>query len=385
MFPFRSLACLLLAAATIRAQGAAFTSTMPPGGEGPASVALGVAVPGGVSSMEVNPSLLAWEGARTNSILQMSMSQSDLYPDLHLISGMTENVQSVGLRYPVKPGTDIALGYSRHEIDFGMSEILDETGTGSNSIHSTEDVQHFVLAGRIGGIASLGVGMKWLDSRLAPGYIEGDEESGTAQALTWDVGLMVAPRWKIPGTPLRVGPSLGMSWINLGEDSVSYFSDTLKDPVDRVRRWGIAGEIAAQDLFSAQVFMDEEVDLATEGSREALEYQGWSVEVLGLYRRSSADQMDPAGWRNETQTSNEYILDLKQVWRLWWRLRQKDLMTRIEDVPDDYPLPAWTVLGTTLRPNVRITFTQSEIEDHGYRGRQGTRNGQERIGWSIAM
>lgn len=382
MFPFRSLACLLLAAATVRAQD---TYTMPPGGEGPASVALGVAVPGGVSSMEVNPSLLAWEGARTNSILQMSMSESELLPELRIKGGVTESVQSVGLRYPVKPGTDIALGYSRHEIDYGTNEIPDETGIGSRSFHSTENVQHFVLAGRIGGIASVGVGMKWLDSRMAPGIIEGDEESGTAQALTWDVGVMVAPRWKIPGTPLRVGPSLGMSWINLAEDSISYISDTLKYPVERVRRWGVAGEVAAQDLFAAQVFLDEEVDLTWEGSREALEYQGWSVEVLGLYRRSSAYLVDQGGERIETQTSNEYILDLKQVWRLWWRFRQKDLTTRIEDVPDDYPLPAWKVLGTTLRPNVRITYTRSEIEDHGYRGRQGVRNGQERIGWSIAM
>lgn len=386
MRPIPLTAILLLAVIPcVAGTGGAITYTMPPGGEGPASVALGVAVPGGLPSMEVNPALLGWEGARTSSILQLSASESELLPALRG-DELTETVRSIGLRFPVKPGTDLAIGYSWHAIDFGMNQIpISLTSDSVREVHSTEDVQHLVLAGRLGGIASIGVGMKWLDSRLAPGIMTGDDPSGTAQAFTWDVGVLVAPRWKIPGTPLRMGPSAAMSWINLAEDSISYTDPDLKDPVERVRRWGVSAEMELPDLLSGQVFLDEEVDLATAGARESFEYQGWSMEVLGLYRWSTADLFDEAGSRFETQTSQQYTFDLKQIWRLWWRWQHWDFTTRLTDVPDGYPLPFFKVLGATLWPNVRVTYTQSEIEGHRTQGSKGVRDGQKRLGWSIAL
>lgn len=385
----RLLSSLVLfgSVSSMAGNGSAITYSMPPGGEGAASVALGVALPGGVSSMEVNPALLAWEGARTSSILQMSSSESELVPVLRLEENVTENVRSVGLRWPVKPGTDVALGYSWHEIDFGGNKVpVDDESDSMQSFQSTEDVQHFVLSARLGGIASVGVGMKWLDSRLAPGIvIDGEAQDGTAQALTWDLGILVAPRWRIPGTMLRVGPSLGISWINVADDSIRYIAGGPRDPVERMRRWGVAGEVSAQDLFTAQVFIDEEVDLATAGSQDAIDYVGWSVEGLGFYRHSWAKLTDPAGYRKEVQTSDQLTFDFKQVWRLLWRVRQGDFTTRIEDVPEDYPLPSWNVLGASITPNIRVVWTSSEIEGRSDRGSSSIRGGQERVAWSLCL
>jgi len=374
----RSFALTMVAATCCFAQsGAAITYVMPPGGEGAAAVALGVALPGGAPSMEVNPALLAWEGARTSSILQMSTSESNLLPELHLVSPLTETVRSVALRYPIKPGTDIALGYSYHQVDFGTSQAEDQT------FHSKEDVQHVVLAGRLGGIASLGVGWKWLDSRLAPGIVlDGVPRRGTASASTWDVGVLVAPRWKIPATPLRIGPSLGMSYINVFDDSINYIAGDPKDPVERVRRWGVAGVLTAPDLFSAEVFQDEEVDLASWNSQQTNDYLGWSIELLGTLRWSSADLSDPSGKRDETQTAFQVTADLKQISRLLWRLKNQDIMTQIGEVPEGYVLPTWRFLGTNLTPNVRITWTKSEITQNNS---DGIREGQQRVGWAISL
>lgn len=243
-----------------------------------------------------------------------------------------------------------------------------------------------MLSARLGGIASVGVGMKWIDSRMFPGVIiDGKRHDGSDQVLTWDVGVLVAPRWKIPGTPLRAGPSLGLSWVNIAEDSIGYIDGMDKDPVHRMRRWGVAGEISAQDIVTAQVFLDEQVDLATEGSREALEYVGWSVEGLGFYRRSWAKLTDPAGGRNDVQTSDQLTFDLKQMWRLLWRVRNVDLTTRIEDAPDDYPMPKWKVLGASITPNVRVVWTSSEIEGRSYHGHVSAYDGQKRIAWSLCL
>ena len=185
---------LLVSQAVFGQGGAVVTNAMPPGGEGAASVALGVALPGGPGSMEVNPALLAWEGERTLSVVQYATSESELLPKLRFPDPVVSRVRSLGLRYPVKPGTDVALGYSWHETDFGTNEITGLGGEDITTVTSKEAVHHVVLAGRLGGIASVGVGWRWIDSRLADGLKDSlGRPFGTATASTWDLGLRLAP------------------------------------------------------------------------------------------------------------------------------------------------------------------------------------------------
>jgi hypothetical protein len=372
----------LLPVASLAGGGSALTYIMPPGGEGPASVALGVAVPGGLPSMEVNPALLAWEGARTSSTLQFSSTTSDLLPSLN-IPDLSEEVTSFGLRYPLATGSDIALGYSRHLLDFGKSTLQADESSPVTTYHAEESVHHVVLSGRWAGIASVGIGWKWLDSRLGPAHIQLDTTAwrGTASASTWDLGVLVSPRWTIPRTPVEWGPSVGASWINVAEDSIDY-GDGYPDPVFRVLRFGAAGEMSYPDLLDLQLFVDQEIDLNDTARLSSLQYRGWSMEALGIYRYSSADLYDPAGQRFETQASSEYIFDLKHLWRLKWRLQHGDYTNSIDDLPDDFPLPSFRFLGATLTPNIRFSWTESTIRAHGT---NTARQGQKRLGWSISL
>jgi len=384
------LGCVLVAVSVVHAQrSAVITQDMPPGGEGPASVALGVAVPGGLPSMEVNPALLAWEGARTNSTLQFSTSHSELLPELTAKwspkDKLKEDVRSIGLTIPIKAGTNVALGYSWHRVDFGQNQLV-MPDDHIQTFQSDEAVHHVVASARLGGIASVGAGWRWIDSRLAPGLKDSaGNDIGTGTASTWDLGVLVAPRWRIPGTPVRVGPSVGMSWITLGEDSIWYGDKRYKDPVYRMRRWGASASLKAPDFVALDLFLDEEVDLGDETRREAIEYQGWSVEALGLMRWSSADLVDPSGKRYETQTSTEYIVDLKQLWRLWTRVKTGNYLEDLDGVPEGYPLPSWTVLGATITPNLRVVYTRSMIESERSQRSDGVREGQKRIAWALAL
>jgi len=382
----RALALIPLgfASAWCSMRGAVITNIMLPGGEGPASVALGVAVPGGLPSMEVNPALLAWEGARTSSTLQYSSSESDLLPKLKLQDAVTESVRSVGLRWPVKPGTDVALGYSWHRIDFGRNQFTDAEGEVTESFESFETVHHAVLAARLGGIASVGAGWRYLDSRLAPAGLQINDTAKTldATAQAWDFGLQIAPRWRIPKTPLRLGPSMGVAWISMLSDSIDYMTGRGQDPVTSVRRWGIAGTLTAPDLFEAVLFQDEQIDLADARSRDALTWKGWSVEVLGLYRRSSAELEDPVGDRFETQVSDQWTLDLKQLYRLYARFRTGNWMEQLPETPEGYPLPTWTLLGASFTPNLRATLISSEITEEST---GGVRQGQKRLAFALSL
>lgn len=365
-------------------RGAVVVNTMPPGGEGPASVALGVAVPGGLPSMEVNPALLAWEGARTSSTFQYSQSESSLLPKLGMGDEMTETVRAAGLRWPVKPGTDVAAGYSWHRIDYGQNDWLDKDGNKTGTFSAEETVHHAVLSARLGGVASAGVGWRYLDSRLAPAGMQIDDTTWVKDATTqaWDFGLQVAPRWRIPKTPLRIGPSMGVAWVSTFADSIDYVTGPGQDPVTSVRRWGVAGTLTAPDLFEAVAFQDEEVDLADVRTRDARTWKGWSVEVLGLYRRTSAELEDPTGDRYETQVSDQWTLDLKHLYRLLARIRTGNWMEQLPETSEGYPLPSWTLLGATFTPNLRATFITSEITDEST---GGVRQGQKRLGFALSL
>lgn len=366
------------------------TSTMPPGGEGAASVALGVALPGGLSSMEVNPALLAWEGNRTSSTIQYSWSHSDLVPSLQALNSdlnLSEDVRSVGLRFPIKNGTDLAIGYSWHHLELGTTQYSAFPGD-PQILKSGESVHHAVVSARLAGMASIGLGWKWMDSRLAPDVRiddSGKTMRGTATSSDWDLGLLIAPRWKIPRTPVRIGPSLGMSWVGLVGDSIDYGDPRAKDPTAQLRRWGAAFTISSPDLVAVELFLDDEADVSDRYASAATRYQGWSLDVLGILRWASADLMDPDGWRSETQESYQIILDLKQIYRLKGRILSGDWTSLSEETPAGYPLPKWKILGTTISPNVRVSVTHSKIRGWSYYGAQSVRDGQKRIGWAISL
>lgn len=335
--------------------------------------------------MEVNPALLAWEGERTLSVIQYASSESELLPKLRFPDPVVSRVRSLGLRYPVKPGTDVALGYSWHETDFGTNEIAGLGDEDITRITSTEAVHHVVLAGRLGGIASVGVGWRWIDSRLADGLNDSlGRPWGTGTASTWDLGLRLAPTWRVPATPLRLTPSLGMSWITVGEDSISYWDAERGpfDPIERVRRWGAAFTATVPDLVTGEVFLDEETNLSWADRRQSFGYEGWSFEALGIVRWSSADLIDPQGSRFETQTSTQYIVDAKRLWRLYRRASTGKLLSPDLMEMDGFPLPTWTVAGIAVTPNLRFTWTQSQITSEAS---GGIRKGQKRLGWAISL
>ncbi|HOX50770.1 MAG TPA: hypothetical protein PKY05_04745 [Fibrobacteria bacterium] len=380
------LAVSLLLAASLHAQtGSILTYVVPPGGEGAASVALGVAIPGGPSSMEINPALLAWEGARTSSVVQYLWSQMDLLTFTNR-SDLHQEIRSFGIRYPFKPGTDLALGYSWNHMEFGRT-TYSAPGVPEQDIHSDETVHHFVLSGRLGGIASVGVGYKSADSRLAPGMIvaPGDTIRGTASADSWDVGLMMAPRWRIPTTAVRVGPSLGVSWINVDEDQMVNYGTDEHDAIPHVRRWGTGLTVFMPDLVSVDLFLEDETDVSPDYPQETQRYQGWSLDVLGLFKISSADLTDPGGARRETHESYQATFDLKQIWRLRGRLESGDWTSLPSDRAKDYPLPTWDILGAKVSPNLRLTYTKMHVRGWEYRGASSANDGQERIGWAIYL
>ena len=383
----------LLASRVVLGQGSVITNTLPPGGEGAASVALGVALPGGPGSMEVNPALLAWEGERTQSLVQYSDIETETKSMLFDAGGnripgsfavTPEKVHSLGIRYPHGPGTDVALGYSWHGYEMTPRAQMNELGDSIGTFQPEEEVHHFVLAGRFGGIASVGLGWRWLDSRLAEFKDSAGNVHGSGTASTWNLGLRLAPTWRVPATPLRLTPSLGMSWITLGEDSISYGEDRhgTFSPIERVRRWGVALTATVPDLVTGEVFLDDETNLSVADWRFSSGYEGWSLEALGLVRWSSADFKASRSAEVTTRESIQYILDAKNLWRLYTRLRTGKLLSADLVDMEAYPLPGWSVLGVSFAPNVRFTWTRSETtsESVGW-----IRQSQDRIGWALSL
>lgn len=383
---FPCLALLLsLGGLTHAETGSILTYTMPPGGEGAASVALGVAIPGGPSSMVVNPALLAWEGARTSSVLQYSWSHMDLLPYTHR-SDLSQEVRSFGIRFPFKPGTDLALGYTWNHLELGRDTAWIDRNRGEiNRLEET--VHHFVLSGRLGGIASVGVGYKSADSRLRGTMVDtsGGLIRGTASAESWDLGLMVAPRWRIPSTSVRVGPSMGVSWINVDEDQTVSYGNSTSDPIPHLRRWGTGVTVFSPDLVSVDLFLEDEADVSPSYPGGTTRYQGWSLDVLGLFKVSSADLTDYDGARRETHESYQATFDLKQIWRLRGRLESGDWTSLPSDRAKDYPLPTFDILGAKVSPNLRLTYTRKTVRGWDYRGASSANDDQERIGWAICL
>ncbi|MBK8804261.1 MAG: hypothetical protein IPN71_19810 [Fibrobacteres bacterium] len=383
---FPCLALLLSLGGLTHAQkGYILSYLMPPGGEGAASVALGVAIPGGPSSMAVNPALLAWEGARTSSMVQYSWSYMDLEPDRHL-PNYSQEVRSFGIRFPFKSGTDLALGYTWNQLEMGSDTFWLDRNRGEIR-KKEETVHHFVLSGRWGGVASAGVGYKSADSRLRGTMLDdsGNPIRSTASAESWDLGMMVAPRWRIPSTSLRAGPSLGVSFINVDPDQMVNFGDTIDYAIAHLRRWGTGVTVFSPDLFSVDLFLEDEADVGPSYPQATVRYQGWSLDVLGLLKVSSADLTDPDQSRRETHESYQATFDLKQIWRLRGRLESGDWTSLPSDRAKDYPLPTFDILGAKVSPNLRLTYTRKNVRGWDYRGASSANDAQERIGWAICL
>ena len=173
-----------------------------------------------------------------------------------------------------------------------------------------------------------------------------------------------------------------MSWISVGEDSISYGTG-VQDPIERVRRWGAALTATVPDLVTGEFFLDEETNLSWADRRKSFGYEGWSFEALGIVRWSSADLIDPEGDRFETQTSTQYIVDAKRLWRFYKRVSTGRLLSPDPVEMEGFPLPTWTVAGIALTPNVRFTWTESEIDSKA----TGwiSRTGQQRLGWALSL
>ena len=143
-----------------------------------------------------------------------------------------------------------------------------------------------------------------------------------------------------------------MSWITVGEDSISYWDAERGpfDPIERVRRWGAAFTATVPDLVTGEVFLDEETNLSWPDRRQSFGYEGWSFEALGIVRWSSADRIDPEGGRFETQVSTQYIVDAKRLWRLYKRASTGKLLSPDPVEMDGFPLPPGPWRGSPSRP-----------------------------------
>lgn len=342
----------------------------PPGGDGYNALQTGGAFAEDASSLYYNPAAVAGLERSTGSRFHTTYSRQDLLPEINISDFYQDFFGAAVIFADRKHGFDVGIELFRNHINFGKSPIISDSNSNqppSSFFNSSEAVYGLGAAIRLGTPISIGGTLKFYDSRLSPGDV------GRATGLAFDWGILVNPTihplLQYGVKSLDITPSIGLSWLNLG-DSVHYGSSSYHDPLPKTLRAAIGAQIRFFELAEFSMGRDAEVPLfVNESVRSPTITYGYSLGFFGL-RWSEGKLEDPLGDRFERHYGVAYEFNLLQWHRLAARMQSGDLHSSTGELDTAHPYPGVRLFGALRPVNPRVVVGRRWIEGNGLRDDQ---------------
>ena len=350
-------------------RAAVITLAFPAGAENTCLGEAGVSYAKNLYSVYWNPANLPVLYDETHSNIVYTSFREKLLPVLN-IEDLLHTFQSFGIFLnDVFPYVDFGYSFFRNYIDFGWTEVYDPLGNLIDSVYSDEEVFSNSIGFRAFDIFSFGFSFKRFDSRLAPG-IGGDEEpdKGIAEGGCFDVGFRVGKRFNILDL-FMVNPSMGISFLNLGNDSADYLKDTLfgKDPLPRIMYLGGSCDINIMELFEFTYVYDVDMCLLCKEWDDRQKHAGYRFQITPFYAILWGYLNDSFGSRHERSEGYTISINLRKTYNMVSKiiklidlLSKNDLYSKMKEREQKL-----SVRGFTFKPNFYFSRTKTEIENEG--------------------
>ncbi|MBD3316023.1 MAG: hypothetical protein GF344_09565 [Chitinivibrionales bacterium] len=272
----------------------------------------------------------------------------------------------------------IDLGFARHTnfINFGTIELTDMDGDSVATTKSSEMVKTYAAGIRFWDMVSVGLAVKDVDSRLAPGYGTGDE--GTAQAQVLDFGLRIEKELSLYGI-LDLHPAVGFAIHSFPQDSISYTRNAEgADPLPLQRWYGGSIGLSILGLLGFTYVQEREYSVV---SREYIEHRGCQINITPFFSVLRGEMDDPDGFRWErtegtvTRFNFQKTLDIAIRCMSLFDTQAAEKIKGINRFFDRYH----------LRPNLFVESVESEIYERegGSPARRGQWRDETTFGISI--
>jgi hypothetical protein len=145
------------------------------------------------------------------------------------------------------PYVDFGYVHYANFFNMGINSWTDSLGADIGQLHSYEVVNANVFGLTLFDAVSIGGTIKNFDSQLEP--LAGPKGPGTAQGTNYDLGVRLHKEFNFKDL-LVVEPAIGMSWLTLGKDKVSYGDPTHYDALPRQFLYGLSTTLDLLGLLS---------------------------------------------------------------------------------------------------------------------------------------
>lgn len=369
------LFCILLSFVKVHAVGESSVVTLefPAGAENTGLGESGVSMANTVSSVFWNPANAAslYEQSYVNFIYSRFHEEllpgfdTDLYHDFTAFSTTLNDIF---------PHVDIGYAYFRNFLNMGENVIYDEFENPEYIVNSTETVTSNSIGIRGFDILSLGISFKRYDSRLAPH--NDNSGDGIAKGKAFDLGLRINKRIDFLGL-LSLNPSIGVSALNLGNDSAQYMVN--KNPLPRKAIAGGSCEFNLLDLFAYTVVYEIDFNLLTK-SEKRIKHMGHKFQITPFFavlrgKLTLEERFERSkGWVLNINFRETFLMVSKFV-KMMDMLNNTDIYAKMENWDNSL-----SVGGFDFKPNFFFNKSRSVIY-----GEKQIRDGQTRDDWSIGI
>lgn len=346
----------------------------PPGGEGYTGLQSGAALAEGASAAYYNPAALAELNRSTGSTVGAAYSAQDILPILRLPDLNQEFHAAYLVFADPEGGTDLGVGIFRNHINFGKNYPSDPD---AKPFDSDETVWGLATGVRLGFWLSLGLGAKFIDSRLAQGTA-GPVSDGIARSWAFDIGILAMPRLRAPAAwnlPLTFVPSAAVTVTNIGPD-VFYIDAIQSDPIPRTYTGAAALSAEAWGLVSATGHWQVEQEWTRRSEKLSPVYNAGVMGRLFLFEFGEALLVDHAGQRREWHSSQAFVFDAGA----WARMKAGLRSGNWGDLAGSgRGFGYWKPFGEKVALRPRFGFGRHIIHSED----EGIRNGQE--AWYLTL
>jgi hypothetical protein len=353
-------------------QTAVITLTFPHGAENCGMGEAGVSLAENLNSVFWNPAALPAIGRNLSLQYAYSHFSERLLPVLDIDDlEHTNEIHAIFINGFVR-NFDFGASYSVNSINFGVNPWEEEETGIIEYPNSSETVRSFAVGAQYAGILSLGVALKDVESRLAPGY-GNDPRNGIARAQVFDAGVRLEKKFTIANA-FDVHPALGFSVQSFPREQVRYiYDDTVPqyDPLPLMRWYGASIKLNALDFLG--VVFAKERDYAVI-DQEFNEHQGWKIQVTPFFALLLGSMEDSIGDRFERNRGYIFTFNYQRTLDAFIRVtdffgsglaeklrRQKQLAEKHHLKPNFHVQYARSVIHTLGDNDLRDGQTRKEL------------------------
>lgn len=357
-------------------EAAVITLEFPHGAENCGMGETGVSLADNINSIFWNPASIPAIGENLHVQYIYSESYESLLPTFHLKDLWHSDTIHALFITDIYKNIDFGASYSVNFINMGENIWTDSLGLITGKSRISETVRSYAAGLRFFNTASVGLAVKEIESRLAPG-IDTLPFNGIAKAQVFDFGVRLEKKFTI-AEALDIHPAIGIALHSFPQDSVTYLHyDTISrsDPLPLKRWYGASVTFNLLDVIGVAAAREREYSVV---NQTFIDHKGYKIQITPFFALLSGSMIDSLGDRFEDQSGWVMTFNYQRTVTAlsrWVKLFNPALSEKIQ-------FPNYWAARHHINPNIHLQFATSDIHT---KGDNTAREGQTRNEFSFGV